>query len=584
MLVILLSGVGLLAYGERHRGGGEFLPMLVALIASVIFLRSGQSGGGAAAGWNDWLILSAFIPYLIFSRWGSDRGFFGGFAAVAGLGTLFQSGVVLLQFSGAIVGHPLSELSSGWVPGLSESAAGYISGTMPTRTSAAAVFNAMALLILSIGVWGKVGAGWRIVSIWTACVLVSASFLCQSRAGILGLSAGGLAFVICALVVVNRYPAGRLVHGLGLCLAFFTLLATLSVKFYTESWSIRNKFTSLHDDSYRMRLWSEVVHHFNPDNILSGVGPGNFHRWSRIFSGAGTGGDPVYLHNDWMQLIVEHGAIVGAAVVLLVALHLAYGLVLCATRSQSLAGTWSWPRSTAVGTSVGGVCASFSLLVHGFFDWALHIPAVIALLGISLGAAVSGARATPVKTGWWIAPVLLIAAGLSFFWVVFRDAHDDLVVWRAEKLRKGGHLEQSWEKLQQGRSDSPALLREMGEVAKLIGLGSGDWNSRQKWLRKAAEKYLSGSGPDLSEPTSLREAGLCLSISGDLAGGEKLIRNSISKNPNAARGYEYLGVCLQRQGRVAEARRAYYSALRLGGGEIATVNLVQLEKYQRKDP
>jgi len=577
-LLMFGAGAGLLFLGRGVCPGNVATLSGAGILCAVIFGRAWVDGGGSWAGWQDWLIVLMFLSYLIFSGWASNRKFYNGFLLMATVGVLAQSIIVILQSSGIIAGHPLAGFVEGMTPSAQDVVGKYISGTLPTRTIAGAVFNSVAFLILGSAVWGRWGVGWRIFLFWVACILFTSVILCQSRAAILGMLAGGAAFAVCTMSISSRYEGGKILHGFVTASIFFMILSGLLWLFFNENWGVRGKIATIHDDSYRIRLWLETANHFSRDKLLTGIGAGAFHNWSKVFSGRGTGGDPVFLHNDWLQLVIEHGIILGGASILFFLFILACGFLSACRIANSLEGTWGWPKSTSLGSVVGGVTSSCSLAVHGFFDYALQFPALLILLGVSVGAASIDRPGSKFIESRGISGKICVfwyccsLAGFSIMAV--RDCPSDIISWRAWRAQDSGNIEEAWNLLRLGNFTyaSRDLVREGGRVATKIALLQANHGMRKQWLKKSVEMYKVGLERDPSDPLFLREAGLCSVLAGDFPEGERMIRQAISMNPNSPRGYEYLGLCFQRQGRLKEARKAYKAALSLGPAPIALAN------------
>lgn len=585
--LLLSASVGV-AVSRGGLGAGPvwfFYPTIIG--SGMVILRCFSAGGGSWAGWQDLLVGVGAMSYLAAAHMGGRGGFLCGAAVPAALLGLACALVVFLQAAGQVEGHPLWWMAPGQLPRGGEGGS-YISGLLATRTSSAALLNATALMVVGYALWGKLGAGWRIVSIWSAGVMVVGGILCQSRAGIMGLAVGGACLAIASLVVAGRYKS-RLVWGYLLALGGLGAGAALLLGFLFENhWGVRGRVLALLDDPYRISLWAETISRVGQNEFFWGIGPGKYHPWSKGFSGGNTGGDPVFLHNDWVQFALEYGWPAGMLFMGAFIAHVFGGIFLAGRRSESLGATWNWPQDAYLGGKVGGSAALASIGAHAFFDYPLHMPALACMAGFAAGVCAAGWE----RRGGKIEKAFAAGAGALLLYGVFmtfsEHAGGDFVSWRAEKMAADGNGEATLSLLRDSRGHSMVGGRQYyltyGGIALQVAKTGRTAAARTRFAFEARESYskvLEGSKGDVE---GLRGLGISCIFLGNYGAAEANLRAAIEASPNSPRAYEWLGFCLEVQGRREEARKVYRISTRLGEAPLAKSGLGRLAKKAENAP
>src|SRR6185503_18504036 len=95
--------------------------------------------------------------------------------------------------------------------------------------------------------------------------------------------------------------------------------------------------------------------------------------------------DPVYVHNDYLQLLAEYGIIAAVLFLGFLIVHL-----YCGWNSFRRLGLHRVERSgrffsNAMALQIGALCAVIAYVVHSIFDFNLHIPANLLLMAFVFG-------------------------------------------------------------------------------------------------------------------------------------------------------------------------------------------------------
>jgi O-antigen ligase len=185
-----------------------------------------------------------------------------------------------------------------------------------------------------------------------------------------GLALVALAAGLGLTALLARYVRGRAALLLAVMLAVALVLGAASFrKAGTHVWNHRANLTS----PSRSNAASEALHLVEV-HPLAGVGFG--HVVVQRTDSTGRLRVQPYVHDEYLQILAEEGAI-GAA--LLVALLVGLGRLLWRSR----------PQSTKRALWAGVVAAGVSAMVHAGFDFVWHVPAVPLILAVLVGLAIT---------------------------------------------------------------------------------------------------------------------------------------------------------------------------------------------------
>jgi tetratricopeptide (TPR) repeat protein len=95
--------------------------------------------------------------------------------------------------------------------------------------------------------------------------------------------------------------------------------------------------------------------------------------------------DPVYTHNDYLQLAAEYGIVAMVAFLAFFAAHLRRGAITARRLGPRRIGATHRVLSNAMALNLGALGAIAAYAVHSFFDFNLHIPANILLMAFVFG-------------------------------------------------------------------------------------------------------------------------------------------------------------------------------------------------------
>ena len=130
--------------------------------------------------------------------------------------------------------------------------------------------------------------------------------------------------------------------------------------------------------------------------------------------------DPVYVHNDYLQLLAEYGLAGSAAFLPFLFLHLRRGLITARRIGPRRIVLSHRLLSNGMALNVGALSAVAAYAVHSVFDFNLHIPANLLLLAFVFGILANNGIEQSARTDgpsrtafWWRIPAFALAVTLG---------------------------------------------------------------------------------------------------------------------------------------------------------------------------
>ena len=563
------------------------------LFGGYLLWRQSASPDAYAARADTWLVLGALSVYLT-AAW-QLRG-----DGVRGLvlGTLIALGVVqavlvVVQFTADAPFHPLADLAphlrlprgDGTAPN-----PGFVSGTLASRGSLSAVLQASTFLALGMLVWGRGGAAVKLLLLWATAAGFAALTLCLSRSAYVGAATGLAVFALVSFMVASRGAVAHRFWFAAGALAAVVVSLFLALPLALESIAVRVRFDALGLDAYRESLWFVVVPPMLALDPWFGTGANMFDQLSLRYRGTSLAGWPVHAHNDWLQLLVEYGRVGFALGCVFFLVHFASGWRTALRLAREIPPAGWLPRSTELGLVTGALAVLAAQGAHSFFDYRLHVQA--AALPVALAAGwIAAARAGLPSAGaerWpaWLLPLGLMpaVAGGLLLWSVGREARAEQAAFAAINAMHRGEPDLAWELVEEARQRNPRhprLLVVAGEAAGMLGNRAGAEAERSAWYRQAAASFAEAARERPWLPYAWREFALASDWSGRTAVSLPWHLRAIGREPDHARGYEYLALHFWKQGRDEEAVRLFRLARRLPGSSLAREFLERIERERQ---
>lgn len=565
------------------------------LFAAYLLWRQSETIDAYAAREDFWLVLGCLCVYLA-AAW-QVRGYGPRWLI---LGALFAALVVQVvlavsQFTADAAFHPFPDLVvQRALPrgGAGDAARLFISGTLHHRTALSGLLGVVTFLALGQLLWGRGGVVAKLLLLWvTACGFLGLT-LCLSRSAYLGTAAGLAVFGLTGFFVLRR---GTSTHrgwlaAAGLALVALALLLGFAVG--RESIAVKLRLGRVGGDEYRETLWQTSVAPMLALEPIFGSGGGMFHQLSRRYRTPGEGGNPVYAHNDWLQLLVEYGAIGLALGALFFLVHFFAGFRNALRLAGGLPPSAPWPQSTELGLATGGIAALSAQTVHAVFDYNLHVPAVALTAALAAGW-IAAARPPGLsrRLPSWLRVAAFMPAipALALLSSLHKNGAGDLAALRAENVLVRGENQRAWDLASTALQAAPEHARLMslaGEAARELGTSAADARRRAAWLELADLSFATVLDRCPLEPVWWRERALVLDLAGRPDEALPLHLRAIARDPDFARSYQYLALHYQLLGRPEAAARLWRLTTRLPNDdpELTARNLERLEAVSPPAP
>jgi tetratricopeptide (TPR) repeat protein len=561
----------------------------VILFAAYLLWRQAATPDWYAAREDAWLLLGALSVYLTVAwqlRGDGPRGLVLGLLFVL---TVSQVILVAAQFTADSPFHPLADLArSLGLPRGDEQVPnqGWVSGTLANRAALSGVLEVTTFLALGLLVWGRGGVAVKLLLLWVAAAGFAGLALCLSRSAYLGVPAGLGVFALVSFFVLRRGATSHRVWlGAG-ALLLVALAVMLGLLLGGESTTVRLRFNIVGLDEYRERLWFITVPPMLTLDPWFGAGANIFDQLSQRYRGTGFLNLPVHAHNDWLQLLIEYGRLGFVLGVMVFLAHFAAGWRNALRLARELPPDGLLPQATPLGLATGSLAGLTALGVHAFFDYSLHVPAVALLAALCAGwlaatrAELPGLWAHPLPR--WLRPLAILTAlpGVALVWWVARELPAERLALEAENAWADEDPRVPWDLAHRGLALSPAnprLLTLAAGSAGLLGNASATPAERLVWTKVSADYYGDAVRERPDVPFLLREHALGLDRSGRPDEALPVYLRAIARDPDHARGYEYLAQHYWSLGRRAEAIRLFRLAQKFTGSQTAAEYLRRAE-------
>jgi len=575
--------------GYRDAPGAWCLGSTVLFSLYLIWRQSAAPDPYVAKA-DTWLLLGALCVYLTAAWHLRGKGPRAILLGVLFFLVVFQSLLAVAQFAAETPFHPWPDLARHMAlprGGAAGFKSGWLAGTFASRTALAGVLEVSSFLALGLLVWGRGGAAMKLLLLWVAAAGFVGLSLSLSRSAYLGVPSGAVAFALLSFFLVRR---GALAHR-GLLAAGAMLLVSLSLGLAVwagaESLSVRLRLTELHLDEYRQKLWFITVPPMLSIDAFFGAGANMLDQLSIRYRGAGFSAKPVHAHNDWLQLLVEYGRIGLVLGLAFFVVHVAAGWRNALRLARETPATGLLPQSTTLGLAAGSVAAFVAVGVHAFFDYSLHLPAV-ALLVALCGGWLAGARfsrempeRSPAPLWLKLLATMPLVPGVLIVISVLREAPAEYGALGSENKLMAGAAEEAWDEAISGlmlRPQNPRLLVLAGEAAGQIGDVSVSYGDKMEWYGRASAYFAEANRERPFFHYAWREKALALDYQKRFSEALPAHLRAIARDPDHARGYEYLAFYFWRQGRTEEARRLFRLAQTLPGSFLASDCLRALDR------
>jgi O-antigen ligase len=252
--------------------------------------------------------------------------------------------------------------------------------------------NHLAGLLEVLGVFCVTLTCWSRWPLWTKLLIGYAGALCYAGLALTGsrggyLSAGVSLVVVAVLTLVALRKAGsEIFWRTAVAGGVFALVLSAALFFgFKKSDYLSGRAQNLLDTgNIRLDLWQGAIAQWKLQPA-TGAGSGTYLYYGRRFRTSRVQLDPVEVHNDYLQLLAEYGAVGGAAFLFFLGAHLWRGGIAFQKLGPRRVALSSQLLSNNLALNLGALGAVTAFVVHSLLDFNLHIPANVLLLAFVFG-------------------------------------------------------------------------------------------------------------------------------------------------------------------------------------------------------
>ena len=459
----------------------------------------------------------------------------------------------------------------------------------------------LVLMLLAIGFFGRVKAWVRILFFYFACAGLAGVLITGSRGGYLSSGAGLIvlsAYGVYHLICIQRVRPPLVLLGI----ACGSVVALLGLFFVTHSDLVNGRLGSIAEQDLRPHLWQASVRAFALDPVV-GTGAGTYLVYGREFRDPSVQTDPVYAHNDYLQLLAEYGVIAGLLFLGFLIAHFFAAWKFVRWRLRTLQQKEK-SLSSSLALVIGAAAGIAALAAHSIFDFNLQIPGntlfaaflfgVLANPGIPVRPRADAAdaevkRRVEIRQGngrgsltwiWKGIPValsIILIGSIVPRWAgeseaeasrrAFLNGSYALTIYHAKRAAEYGNEE-------------PDLFYCLGESRRLLA-NQFAGATRVNFLNSAVEAFDQGLKYFPMDERSLVKCGLTQAELGDFQKADTYFNQAFKWDPNLGQIYAFYGARLQLEGRDQDAIAAYQRSNELSVNQIAIGGAQQIQEARK---
>ena len=422
--------------------------------------------------------------------------------------------------------------------------------------------NHLAGLLEVIAVFGVSMVCWSRTAVWAKLLIGYASAVCYvgailtgSRGGYLSMTASLLVFALLSLMVL-RGAGGKVAWKIAGGTLVVLLIAGALVFFSVRKSSfLTERAGNIADtENVRFDLWRAAVEQWKLAPVF-GTGAATYRYYGRTFRADRMQMDPVEVHNDYLQLLSEYGAVGGAVFLVFMGAHLRAGWRDFRRLGPKRVAVAPRLLSDKLALQLGAISAVAAYVVHSVFDFNLHIPANALLLAFVFGIIANpggrgGTEDAPPHFGFVLARLAVPVLGIVVLVQCVRLLPGEYYAERARTALRDEQLGDAIRYALRGlrhERGNPDLFAYLGRARLGLGYDMANPAAQASFYRAAVEAFESARALAPQEQTFALTLGLLYDLLGQFAEGERVLKLALELDPKSEAVQQYYQAHLVRR-------------------------------------
>ncbi len=248
----------------------------------------------------------------------------------------------------------------------------------------AGLLEVLGIFGLSITCWSRFPAWAKLLSAYATAVCYFGLVLTGSRGGYLSALGSLFAFMALSALVLWQLSARFFWRIGGPALIVAGLIGVAASSFVHKNAYLSDRADHMFESNVRLEMWNAAIQQWKLEPLF-GTGSGTYKYFGRQFRSPQLIADPIYVHNDYLQLLAEYGLAGGALFLIFLGSHLWNGWQNFRRLALKRVAVSSRLLSNAMALQLGAIPAVVAYMIHSFFDFNLHIPANVLLVAFVFG-------------------------------------------------------------------------------------------------------------------------------------------------------------------------------------------------------
>lgn len=435
----------------------------------------------------------------------------------------------------------------------------------------AGYLEVVAMMGLSIVCWSRQNIWVKILAGYGAVVCFAGIVLTGSRGGYLSTGFGLVVFLVLSFLILRQTNRQRMWLAVVGSLVVAGVLLAGTALVISKQYSLKSRAERIFTkQDGRFDLWKSAVEQAKLKPVF-GTGAGSYQYYARLFRPAQTQADPVYAHNDYLQLLAEYGLVGLVAGLAFLFCHWWWGWKVTKQIIGEHSGNQRRLQSDTLALNIGALTSVAIYAVHSLVDFNLHIPANALLMAFVFAMLANHGGTMPLMRGAAdrASRCLKLALPAIAIWIMAGV----LPAWPSEYFSEKARIAYKEERFSESialaerglASDqtNPFLWRYLGQSQFSLAEVMTNSPPAQALFASAVKSFRNGLKHYPQEQWLLLGLATSLDGLGRFAEAKPVYQEAVRWNPTSGSVHLYYANHLRLAGELSAAEAAYKKSLEL---------------------